>query len=267
MNTRRFLFFVITMISLGATAQDFLFVGVHGIKEANVDYWCQNKTYETKPLQSDKEYNTVKKEFFGRKLTWPSTYLLTPRQAAVIYEVKVKDYSFNCTSRSIGIAYGSTIEAAEAEYNHTIQKAGEKFSSPAILYRWDPLAKQKKYNGQIGGIDLEISRRQDTYGKVIIQLKMTNTQGHPAMVAIVTGKGDLVSTPHLIKPGEALTETVQGITEFDLYVDYRDKATEENSWINDVKQWVREKVTTPAKPDKPGRIYQRFDGTCMCIRG
>lgn len=254
------------LITLGATAQGYLFVGVQGIKEAGVDYWCQNQTYETTPIASAEEYNALKKEFLDRKPTWPATWLLTPEQAAVIYEMNKKMDGFNCTRKGIGIAKGATIERAIEEMQKITSQCKE--CDPQILFRWDPKAKQKSFKNNLGGMDTEVTSKPKPGGGTEMEVKMTNTKNQQAMVALVKKEGQLLEEPQVVMPESTYHHMVPGSLPFYIYIDYNvDMNVKINEWIEVFKRWVKDYITTPPKTDKDGHIIREFDPACMCIRG
>lgn len=229
------------LINLGTTAQGYLFVGVQGIKEAGVDYWCQNQTYETTPIASAEEYNALKKEFLDRKPTWPATWLLTPEQAAVIYEMNKKMDGFNCTRKGIGIAKGATIEGAIEEMKKITSQCKE--CDPQILFRWDPKGVQEKFTDKLGGVDLTAIKRVNSNGEKTLYVTLTNTNAsQAAMVTIIGSKSQELFPPTLIQAGNKTNFSIadQGAIHWFVETFVQNSGNPDPDYYQQFKQWIKE---------------------------
>jgi hypothetical protein len=243
-----------------------MFIGIHGVKEAGVSYWCQNMTWEKQALASSAEYNDVKSAFYGMKYDWPGTYLLTPKQAAVVYEAEINDFSFNCKHITIGVIQDITLEDAEAKLQQQIKEKPKMYiSEPQILLRWNPKGLPEVFKDKMAGLDVIIRKSKNSSGSTVLQVDVTNNTQLKAVACITDGNVTFLKGPYVIQPGSGLQNLVfTNVKKIEFYssFDQADKKSEQTI-IDELKAWIKGEITNPpAEGKKDG-----FDAACMCVRG
>ncbi len=253
-------------ISFASFAQDYMFIGIHGIKESGASYWCQNMTWEKKALNSSAEYNELKTAFYGMKYDWPGTYLLTPKQAAVVYEVDMKDFSFNCQHKTIGVIQGITLEEAEAKLQQQVAEKPKMYAGkPEILLRWNPKSLPEVFKGKMGKLDVTIRKLKTSNGSPMLQVNVANNTQLKAVTCITDGNVTILGGPFLIQPGSGLQNLVfSNVEEIEFFTSFSQPGKQpEQSFIDELKAWIKGEITTPPKEGET----ESFDAACMCVRG
>ncbi|WP_188360672.1 hypothetical protein [Flavobacterium orientale] len=273
-QTNILFFLILTTIlfsSQRVIGQDYMFIGTYAVKDAKKGYWCLDRNkIEKVPVSNEMEYNKAKDDFFMKKPEWSSTYLLSPKSAAVIAEISVKDWSFNCTFKSITIEYGATLEIATENLQNRIKKnEATRDAEPEIVFTWNPKnTSTQDFNENIGGVQVHIISKPTTTSKKVLQATFTNKNTtKTAVVALVTTKGEILHYPTQIKPGGVQKIVITNEGNFDIFVEFPNTATEQpESVIDRVKQWVNEQINSNSQLEGESK-GKNFSPACMCIRG
>ncbi len=266
-NSRIILYITVALfISKQQSAQDYMLIGIYAEKETGKDYWCLDRNkVEKKPLNDGKEFYAARDDFFKKKKEWSAVYLFTPQKAAIIAEVEVKDWAFNCSFKSAWVAYGITPEKAEEELKRNLLNGnGTKESKYTIVFTWKPESKKiTEFNQNMNGVQVTVISQAGSGDKKVLQATFANnTADKTAVVALVNNKGQVLHQPSVIKAGSLQKVTITSEEEFDIFLEFPKTPEEKPSSIIDrVKEWVRDKAI--GKPSKG----KHFSPACMCIRG
>lgn len=243
-RTMRFLLMILAWPTLAApaAAADYLFVGTYAVSNASKSYWCRDVGMDTAPLNSRAEYGEAGKQFSAsQKGNSPSTYLLTPDEAAVVYKYKTYMAGFNCEKEIHAVYKAHDVEAAKAQLEKRRQKEPKHFrSEPQIVLTWTGSEYKSVVKQDYNGVEITYISRS-TAGKTYVMAKGRNTNHDKAASVVFSGPGVTVA-PILLQPGAGFTQPLGVVSDFSVDIGFSEPSPEDKDLTNRAIDYIKEKV-------------------------
>lgn len=114
-----------------------LLLGTHdGEVSSGQSPWCADTVIEQRPLLRQTDYDAARQAFYAEfKGKSPSVQLLGPERATVVFTWRKRMSGFNCERQAVGLAHGTTLEAAEQQMQRNAQDL-PGLSAPQVVLRW-----------------------------------------------------------------------------------------------------------------------------------
>jgi len=114
-----------------------MLLGTHdGEVSSGQSPWCADTVIEQRPLLRQTDYDAARQAFYAEfKGKSPSVQLLGPERATVVFTWRKRLSGFNCERQAVGVAHGTTLEAAEQQMQRNVQDL-PGLSAPQVVLRW-----------------------------------------------------------------------------------------------------------------------------------
>ncbi|MBI3111408.1 MAG: hypothetical protein HYZ01_07540 [Ignavibacteriales bacterium] len=243
------------ILTMSCLAQDYHFVGFYQKPEAGKSYWCADSFMEEKGLANRDEYSRVRKAFFdAHKKESPATHLLTPDNAALVYEFRKPLPGFNCIPNALGIVTGADVEGATRQLAKRIAEHPKSYASkPRIIFTWKGGEYKKTVVRTYDGVEIKFTSAKASAGKTAVFAQGKNTSTDNTAVVVLTMDGKPSGKPILVPPGGRFNHNLGKGENVSVDVRYISHEEASTGVIDFIKSTIRDWITVKDGRMKPTR--------------
>lgn len=238
-----------------ARAEDYLMIGLYDVPAVGKNSVCADREMEKVPLKKSANYGEAKKTFLiAHKGQSPSTQLLTPDTAAVVFKYKAFKYGWNCEHDVLSIQTARDVEAAKEKMEKMRRENPKEFrSEPQDVLTWPGSEFKKVVQQSYDGVEITYTSHRNSAGKTVVTAKGRNTNKDKAASIIFSGPGVISSGPIVLQPGVSFSQTVGTVEEIDVEVGFgpTDKG---KGLIDQAIDYGKEKIRDHLKTNGGGGI-------------
>lgn len=253
----KFTFAVIlsSILTIRCLAQDYHFVGFYQRPEAGKSYWCADGFMEEKGLTNRDEYSRARKVFFdAHKRESPSMHLLTPDNAAVVYEFRKYSEAFNCVFNVLGIVTGTDVEDANRQLARKVAEHPKIYASPPrIIFTWKGGEFKKTVVRTYDGVEIKFTSARASDGKTAVLAQGKNTSTDNTAVVVLAMDGKPSGKPILVPPGGRFNHNLGKGENVSVDVRYISHEEASTGVIDFIKSTMRDWITVKDGRMKPTR--------------
>lgn len=257
------------LFTLDGFAQKSLFLGFHEQREANKNYWCFDRTYESAEIDSRKVYDSLRQEFLLKhKGLNPFTVQIKPEESVVVYEFTRKVEGFGCNAKTIGYVVGKSMLEAQYEFG-LLKKTPASITPYEIVFTWRGERQIETLVELYDDVSIKYTTGMTASGKVPVVIKASNKSKDRTALLVIKPRGANAALQiEVIQPSQTLTRSVNTSEGFDVQVGFIEtgaRVEPTNSIIQSVKEWVGQRIELNQGKMRNGQMER--SSTCMCIRG
>lgn len=233
-------------IGVSLRGSDYHFIGIYQSQTPGRSYWTQDRQLEESPLNSRAEYSERQKAFAAaRKGQSPTSYLLTPDRASLVFEFQTFLDGFKGEFRGIGVIHGKDVEQAhELLAKRVAEKSKYHLTPPKVIFTWRGDGGFKQViTRNYSGVQITFTAVRSASGSTTVHAQGKNTHREFAALVGFTLNGGTSGAPLRLEPGAGFNQPLGSVDTFDVQVGIVDPAEKGADLWGAVKEVVLEQMS------------------------
>lgn len=245
------------VLTVSCLAQDYHFIGLYQKPEGGKSYWCADGFMEERGLANREEYNLVRKAFFeAHKKQSPATHLLTPDDAALVYEVRKHMPGFNCTYNALGLVKGTDEEDAHRQLAKRIAEEPKSYASaPRVVFTWRGSEFKKRVVRAYDGIEITFTSAKASAGKTAIHAQGKNSRTDSTAMVVLMIDGSASGKPILVPPGGRFNHNLGKGEQISVKIRFISHEEASKGVIDVAKSFIKDWITVKEGRMKPEKYF------------
>lgn len=246
------LFFLILLGSSVLDAADYHLIGGYSGEKINKWPVCRHRMIAHYPLASRKDREQmVKAHNEAHKGQEPWGKLLTPDQAAIVYEYQKEIVGYGCIVTRYAILTGNDLEEIRGRMQQSVGRPYSEFKTPPkAVFEWPGSEYKRELVRDYDGLEVRYRAVQSDSRDVVV-LKVRNTRrDKAAVVRFGSGSAGQVFT---IEPSATLSHSLNGSDEeFVFGYGFVEPAVDGRSAIEKLVDYIKQEVRESVSSRKEG---------------
>lgn len=256
MNYKAKLFLIIST-ALGCStlhAADYHLIGGYSGEKINKWPICRHRMIKHYPLESRKDRaQAAKAHYEAYKGQEPWDKLLTPDEAAIVYEYQKEMVGYGCTVTTYTILTGSDLEAVRARMQKSVGRPYSEFkTAPKAVFEWPGSDYKREVVREYEGLEVRY-RAVESNTRTVVALKIRNTRRDKAAVVRLRSGNQGTGQIFTVEPGATLSHAIHGPDEqFTFAYGFVEPAVDRQSALENLVDYIKQEVRESVSVKKHG---------------